>query len=448
MGLKIHNRLSYARIIALGYFLVILTGTLLLLLPAATVEGESTTPIEALFTATSTTCVTGLIVVDTGSHWTLFGQIVIILMIQVGGLGFMTMGVLFAMFLRKRISLSTRSILQESLNTNQVGGIVKLAKSAIIGTAIIEGTGAVLLSMRFIPQFGFLKGIYYGVFHSISAFCNGGFDVLGSVYGEYASVTAYSNDILVNVVIMLLITIGGIGFTVWLDVKQYKFHFNKYSLHSKVVISASLFLIIFGTILFMIFERNNLMKGMGAQERILSSAFSSVTARTAGFNTIDTGSLTQSSMLLTMVLMVIGGSPGSTAGGVKTITIVVLLVYVIASLRGEKSYNVFGRRFSEEAVKKASIVVTISMTLILTAAIAICALQPLPMDDILFEVCSAIGTVGMSTGVTRELNSISRLIIITLMYCGRIGSMSFALSFMEKRKVAPILLPEEKVMIG
>ncbi len=448
MGLKIHNRLSYARIIALGYFLVILTGTLLLLLPAATVEGESTTPIEALFTATSTTCVTGLIVVDTGSHWTLFGQIVIILMIQVGGLGFMTMGVLFAMFLRKRISLSTRSILQESLNTNQVGGIVKLAKSAIIGTAIIEGTGAVLLSMRFIPQFGFLKGIYYGVFHSISAFCNGGFDVLGNVYGEYASVTAYSNDILVNVVIMLLITIGGIGFTVWLDVKQYKFHFNKYSLHSKVVISASLFLIIFGTILFMIFERNNLMKGMGAQERILSSAFSSVTARTAGFNTIDTGSLTQSSMLLTMVLMVIGGSPGSTAGGVKTITIVVLLVYVIASLRGEKSYNVFGRRFSEEAVKKASIVVTISMTLILTAAIAICALQPLPMDDILFEVCSAIGTVGMSTGVTRELNSISRLIIITLMYCGRIGSMSFALSFMERRKVAPILLPEEKVMIG
>ena len=448
MSLKIHKRLSYARIIALGYFLVILTGTLLLLLPVATVEGKSTTPIEALFTATSSTCVTGLIVVDTGSHWTLFGQIVIILMIQVGGLGFMTMGVLFSMFLRKRISLSTRSILQESLNTNQVGGIVKLAKSAIIGTAIIEGTGAVLLSMRFIPQFGLLKGIYYGVFHSISAFCNGGFDVLGSVYGEYASVTAYSNDILVNVVIMLLITIGGIGFTVWLDVKQYKFHFNKYTLHSKIVISASLFLIIFGTILFMIFERNNLMKGMGAQERILSSAFSSVTARTAGFNTIDTGSLTQSSMLLTMVLMVIGGSPGSTAGGVKTITIVVLLVYVIANLRGEKSYNVFGRRFSEEAVKKASIVVTISMTLILTATIAICALQPLNMDDILFEVCSAIGTVGMSTGVTRELNSISRLIIITLMYCGRIGSMSFALSFMERRKVAPILLPEEKVMIG
>lgn len=448
MSRKIHNRLSYARIIALGYFLVILTGTLLLLLPAATVEGKTTTPIEALFTATSATCVTGLIVVDTGTHWTLFGQIVVISMIQVGGLGFMTMGVLLAMFLRRRISLSTRSILQESLNTNQVGGIVKLAKSAIIGTAIIEGTGAVLLSMRFIPQFGIIKGIYYGIFHSISAFCNGGFDVLGSVYGEYASVTAYSNDILVNVVIMLLIIIGGIGFTVWMDVKNYKFHFKKYTLHSKVVISASLFLIIFGSILFMIFERNNLMKGMGVQERILSSAFSAVTARTAGFNTIDTGSLTQSSMLLTSVLMVIGGSPGSTAGGVKTITVVVLLVYVIASLRGEKSYNVFGRRFSEEAVKKASIVVTVSITLILTATIAICALQPLNMDDILFEVCSAIGTVGMSTGVTRELNTISRLIIITLMYCGRIGSMSFAISFMEKKKVAPVLLPEEKVMIG
>lgn len=445
----IRHKLTQTQIIALGYFLVITAGTLLLMLPVSSASGQLTDPLTALFTATSATCVTGLVVVDTSVYWSIFGQLVILLMIQVGGLGFMTIGVLFAMFLNKKISLKTRGILQESMNTAQVGGVVRLVRKALIGTAAIELTGAALLSFRFVPQFGWGRGIYYGLFHSISAFCNAGFDLMGKTYGQYSSLTGYSDDILVNVTIMLLIVVGGIGFFVWDDVSRNRLQFRKYKLHTKIVLFATAFLLVTGAVFIYLFERNNLMAGMSVKEAMLTSAFSSVTARTAGFNTIDTAGLTTSSKMLTVLLMFVGGSPGSTAGGIKTTTMVVLSTYVWSNLRGAKGCNIFERRLEEDAVKKASNVAFISLLMAVTASIMIPYVQPMMhLEDVMFEVFSAIGTVGMSTGVTRSLNSVSRIAIILLMYCGRIGSMSFALSFTERKKVAPIQLPVEKVMIG
>lgn len=446
---KIQYKLTYVRIIALGYLLVIIAGTGFLMLPVATRPGNETDFLTALFTATSATCVTGLVVVDTYTHWSGFGHTIILLMIQVGGLGFMTMGVLFAMFLKKRITLRTRGLLQESMNGMQMGGIIRLVRMVLRGTFIIELTGAVLLAIRFIPVFGWGKGILYGIFHSISAFCNAGFDLMGEYSGQYSSFVEFHGDILVNVVIMALIVIGGIGFFVWKDIRENKHHMKKYRLHTKMALFMTAILLVGGTVLFYLFENNNLLAGMNAKDKILAAAFSSVTARTAGFNTIDTGGLTHASKLLTMVLMFLGGSPGSTAGGIKTVTTLVLIAYVWSNLRASKGVNVFNRRLDDDVIRKASNVVVISLLMAVSASILICYLQPdLVVEDILFEVYSAIGTVGMSTGVTRDLNLVSRIIIILLMYCGRIGSMSFALSFTERKKVAPVQLPTEKIMIG
>lgn len=446
---NIQYKLTYVRIIALGYLLVIIAGTGLLMLPVATRPGNETDFLTALFTATSATCVTGLVVVDTYTHWSGFGHTIILLMIQVGGLGFMTMGVLFAMFLKKRITLRTRGLLQESMNGMQMGGIIRLVRMVLRGTFIIELTGAVLLAIRFIPVFGWGKGILYGIFHSISAFCNAGFDLMGEYSGQYSSFVEFHGDILVNVVIMALIVIGGIGFFVWKDIRENKHHMKKYRLHTKMALFMTAILLVGGTVLFYLFENNNLLAGMNVKDKILAAAFSSVTARTAGFNTIDTGGLTHASKLLTMVLMFLGGSPGSTAGGIKTVTTLVLIAYVWSNLRASKGVNVFNRRLDDDVIRKASNVVVISLLMAVSASILICYLQPdLVVEDILFEVYSAIGTVGMSTGVTRDLNLASRIIIILLMYCGRIGSMSFALSFTERKKVAPVQLPTEKIMIG
>ncbi len=442
------HHMSHAQIIAMGYLLVILAGTLVLLLPFATKEGQHTSFSEALFTATSATCVTGLVVVDTASHWTTAGKLIILVMIQVGGLGFMTMGVMFAMLLKRTISLRVRGMLQESMNSIQLGGVVKMARRVVLGTILVEGIGALALMLVFIPQFGWGKGIFFGIFHSVSAFCNAGFDLMGMDYGEYSSFCAYSNHLWVNVVLMSLITIGAIGFFVWNDVLEKKFHFQQYKLHTKLALVSTGIIFFAGSVLFYFFERDGLMEHMGIKETVLTSMFSAVTPRTAGFNTIDTASLSNSSFLLTIVLMFIGGSPGSTAGGVKTVTITVLAVYVWSNLRNETGCNIFGRRLPDEVIKKASNVLMLNLALAVIAVITISYLQPISLRDTLFEVFSAIGTAGMSTGVTRDLLLPSRLVIILLMYCGRIGSMSFALSFTERKKVAPVKLPEENVLIG
>lgn len=446
---KVQDRLTYVRIIALGYLLVIVAGTLLLLLPSATRAGEKTDFLTALFTATTATCVTGLVVVDTGTHWTALGHMIILIMIQVGGLGFMTMGMLLAMFLKRKVTLRTRGLLQESMNGLHMGGIVRLVRMVLRGTALIEFMGALLLSIRFIPVFGIGKGIWYGVFHSVSAFCNAGIDLMGGYSGQYSSFVDFYDDMLINVVLMALIIIGGIGFFVWDDIRKNKYHVRKYTLHTKMTLYMTAILLVGGTVVYFIFEQDHLLADMSLKDQLLSSAFSSVTARTAGFNTIDTGALTSASKLFTMVLMFIGGSPGSTAGGVKTVTIMVLLAYVWSNLRASKGVNIFHRRMDDDAIRKASNVVVISALMAVVAAVLICYMQPhLPVEDVLFEIFSAIGTVGMSTGLTRDLGTGSRIVIILLMYCGRIGSMSFALSFTERKKVAPVQLPVEKIMIG
>lgn len=441
------KNISHTKIIAIGFFLVILTGSLLLMLPIATRSGEDTTFLGALFTSTSATCVTGLIVYDTFTHWTVFGQVVIITLIQIGGLGFLTIGVMFALFLGKRITLSARELLQDSMNVLNIGGIVKFTKKIIRYTIIFESVGAILLSIRFIPEFGLLKGVYFSIFHSVSAFCNAGFDLMGGK-AKYSSLCSYSNDIIVNFTIMSLIIIGGIGFIVWDDISKNRLHFRKYMLHTKLVLCTTAILVFGGALMFYIFENNNLMKGMGPQETILTSLFSSVTPRTAGFNSIDTAGLTTASKIMSMILMFIGGSPGSTAGGIKTITIAILFIKAWSLLRNSHGSNVFGRRISEADMNKADSVLLINLVLAVTAGMAICAMQPLLMEDVYLEVFSAIGTVGMSTGITRELTTVPRIILILLMYAGRIGSMSFAMSFTERKRVAPVNLPEEKVMIG
>ena len=324
---------------------------------------------------------------------------------------------------------------------------VRLVKKITIGTFLIEGVGAVLLSIRFIPQMGWIRGIGNGIFHSISAFCNAGFDLMGKTE-EYSSLVSYSGDVLVNITIMALIVTGGIGFLVWDDLQKKKLRFKEYLLHTKIVLVVTASLLFGGALLIYLFERNHLMADMGAGEKVLTSLFASVTARTAGFNTIDVGGMSASSKLVTIVLMFIGGSPGSTAGGIKTTTFAVMLIFVWANLRNSHGSNIFGRRLEEEEIRKASIVVTINLLLAVAAAVILCGMQSFPMEDVLLEVFSAIGTVGMSSGITRQLNTVARVIIIFLMYCGRIGSMTFALSFTERKKVAPVQLPAEKIIIG
>lgn len=441
------RRFSHAQIMALGFFGVIAVGTLLLMLPLANRDGQPAPLLEAMFTATSATCVTGLVVVDTFQNWSFFGQAVILLMIQIGGLGFITVGVLFSMFLKRRIGLEGRNLIQESISSMQLSGVVKLVKKIVKGTVILEGAGAVLLAIRFIPQMGFFNGIYFAVFHSVSAFCNAGFDLMGRTEA-YMSLTGYYNDFLVNFTIMALIILGGIGFIVWDDLWQNKYHFKKYRLHTKIVLITTGVLIVGGAILYGIFERNHLMAGMNGYERSMTSLFASVTARTAGYNTVDLGAMSQASKMLTVVLMFIGGSPGSTAGGIKTTTIVVIIVYIWSNLRNASGCNILGRRIGDEDIKKASMVLGLNLGLSVIALLLICGVQQFEMDDLMLEVFSAIGTVGLSTGLTRQLNVFSQVVIMLLMYCGRIGSMTFALTFAYKKKQAPLQYPAEHINVG
>ena len=441
------RRLSHIQFIALGFFIIVAVGTLLLTLPFSTRDGEGASFISALFTAVSSSCVTGLILHDTATYWSLFGQIVIISLIQLGGLGFMTVTLFAVQLFKKQTGLRERALLAESINTESLGGMRRLVRIIITGTTIIELSGAALLSIRFIPLFGTLKGIYYSLFHSISAFCNAGFDLFGGYSGEYSSLTAFSDDTLVNITIMLLIIFGGIGFLVWEDIVTHRFKFKSYRLHTKIVLITTAILIFGGALLLWIFEINGLAKGMTAKEQILTSLFASVTARTAGFNTIDVAAMSDSSKLFTSILMFIGGSSGSTAGGVKTTAIAVILIYLFAFVRG-KEPNAFGRKLQDTALKKAVTVISINLFLSLLGTILISSTNSIPLPDSMLEAFSAMGTVGMSTGITRDLNTLSVLFTAFLMFCGRVGSISFALALLEKRSVPPISYPTENITIG
>lgn len=439
--------LSRTQTIALSFLLVILAGTCLLMLPWSTRTGETTSILEAAFTAVSATCVTGLIVVDTYQHWTLFGQLVILGMIQIGGLGFMTFSVWFSIMMRRKIGLKERELLQESVNTPQIGGIVKLVRKILIGTLIFESMGAVLLSIRFIQDFGMGKGIYYGIFHSISAFCNAGFDLMGT-REAYSSLTFYASDPLINLTIMALIVIGGIGFLVWDDISEKKWKFRKYRLHSKLVLTASAILIFGGACFFFLMEKDGVLAGESSSEALLGALFQSVTARTAGFNTLDMAGLRECTKLLMIMLMFIGGSPGSTAGGVKTTTIAVLLIYLRSLARKDKGAVVFGRRLEEDAVKRAGSILALSLFLDMTAALILSASIRSSLADVLFEVCSALGTVGITTGLTPGLPVLCKVLLMLLMYCGRMGSLTFALVFTENRQNSPVKKPVERIPIG
>lgn len=441
------SRFSKVQIIALSFLGIIVAGTLLLLLPFATREGESTTLLDAAFTAVSATCVTGLIVHDTFRHWTLFGQLVILVMIQLGGLGLMAFSVTFSLLLRRRIGLKERGILQESVNTLQIGGIVKLVRQMLLGTLLFEGLGALLLSIRFIGDFGVGKGLYYGIFHSISAFCNGGFDLMG-VREAGSSMTYYAGDPLVNLTLIALIMIGGTGFLVWDDLLKNKWHFRRYRLHTKLVLSMSAILLFGGALLFYLLERGGILAGEPVGKQILLSLFQSATTRTAGFNTAKTEALGDSSKLWMAMLMFVGGNPGSTAGGIKTTTLAVLLIYLRSTLRRTKGAEMFGRRLEEEAVKRAAAILTLSLMLDLFGTLALTALEQLPLADVLFEVVSALGTVGISVGITGGLSAVSKMILMFLMYCGRMGSLTFALIFTENRQTSPAQKPTERISVG
>ncbi len=443
----VRSHLTQTQFIASGFLGIILTGTLLLMLPVSSRTGEVSSFLNCLFTATSASCVTGLVVYDTWSHWSLFGQLVILSLIQIGGLGFVTIGVFLSIVLRRRIGLKERGLMQESVNTLQIGGVVRLAKKIVIGTVFFEGLGAGLLAIRFVPQYGPGRGIYYSIFHAVSAFCNAGFDLMGW-QGPYSSLVGYYNDWLVNLVIMSLIVIGGIGFIVWEDLSRHRLHFRRYMLHTKIVLLTTVALIFGSAWLFYRFESENLLVGMDTSGKILTSLFSSVTARTAGFNTVDTGALTDASKMLTVLLMFVGGSPGSTAGGVKTTTMIVIYLHLWSTIQRTHGVNAFGRRLEDEVLKQSSAIFMINLTLAMTVSMFIMATQKYPVMDVLFETFSAIGTAGMTTGITRGLNAASRLAVVFLMYCGRVGSLSFALSFTQRKKVARVQQPVGRISIG
>ena len=335
-------KLKPVQVLAIGFFTIIMLGTIVLCLPISSKSGQWTSFFNSMFTSTSATCVTGLVVQDTGTYWSTFGQVIILLLIQIGGIGFMTIATLFSIAFGKKISLKQKGVLQESVNIDHPGGIIGLTKRIINGTLLVELIGAVILAIRFSFDFGVVKGIYYGIFHSISAFCNAGFDLFGADFGKYSSLTHYKSDITVNLTITALIIIGGIGFIVWNDLIKYKFNFKKYSLHSKIVLCVTAFLIVSGTIAFFVIETlpNRQLEGETILSKLLQSFFQSVTTRTAGFNTCDIGKLDTGSKLISTVLMFIGGSPGSTAGGIKTTTFFVIILSFIATLKGTPDLNI------------------------------------------------------------------------------------------------------------
>ena len=441
------RKINEGQVLAIGFLLVILLGAALLRLPFASRNHVSIPWIDAIFTASSATCVTGLIVYDTYTQFTLFGQIVILSLIQIGGLGFMTVATMFSMFMGRKIGLMERGIMKESIGTTQVGGIVRILRHVLIGTAVLEGIGTILLAARFIPDMGFATGVYYGVFHSISAFCNAGFDIMGK-FGPYSSLVPYQGDVVVNVVIMALIAIGGLGFVVWEDLYVKRFRFSRLNLHSKAVLVFTAVLIFGGAALFFYLERNNTLQGLPLGTRILASFFQSVTPRTAGFNTVSMANLTGGGKLLLTLLMAIGGSPGSTAGGMKTTTVLVMVMAAFSFIRSQEDVNYMGRRLESGITRKAFTIVTVYILVALLSVMVIVAMQPFVMEDVVFEVVSALSTVGLTVGITPSLNPAARLIISLLVYLGRVGAISVLMAFTHQRIGLNTKKPADRVIVG
>ena len=436
------RKLSSSQIILFGFAGVILVGTLLLMLPFATNSGQSASFWDALFTSTSAVCVTGLIVQDTATYWSGFGQAVILLLIQIGGMGVVTVAAAITMASGKKISLMQRSTMQDAISAHQVGGIVRFTGFILKGIFLFELLGSLVLMTVFVPEYG-LKGIWLAVFHSISAFCNAGFDLMGTK-SPYSSLTSYANHPVVNITIMLLIIIGGIGFLTWQDIRQNGIHIRRYRMQSKVILATTGILLIVPAIYFFFFEFS--AEPMG--RRILLSAFQSVTPRTAGFNTADLTALSETGQTLTIGLMLIGGSPGSTAGGMKTTTAAVLAACAVAVFRRRENGRFFGRRVADDTAKNALAVFLMYISLFLLGGMVISRVENLPILACLFETASAIGTVGLTLGITPGLHLISKLILISLMFLGRIGGLTLIFATLSANKNTLSKLPLEKITVG
>ena len=437
------KRLSSFKLIALGFAGVIVLGALILMLPFSSNTGSVTPFHEALFTSTSAVCVTGLVVQDTGSYWSAFGQAVILLLIQIGGLGVVTVAATFAMLSGRKISLMQRSTMQDAISAPKVGGIVRLTRFIVRGTFLIELIGMFAMLPVFCRDHGF-KGIWMAAFHSVSAFCNAGFDILGTTENKYPSLTGYVGEPTINIVIMILIIVGGIGFLTWDDICTNRWHFKKYRMQSKVILVTSVILIIVPAIFFFLFDFTGLPPG----EKILASLFQSVTPRTAGFNTADLTAMTESSKAIMILLMLVGGSPGSTAGGIKTTTLAVLILNAFSVCRKKNDTEVYGRRLECSAVKSAVTIAVIYFLLFFIGGIIISTAEGMPLSACLYETASAVGTVGLTLGVTPQLSVFSQFILIVLMYLGRVGGLTLIYAAISNKNQSGAKLPLEKITVG
>lgn len=438
-----------SKFIILVFIGIILLGALLLMLPVSSRSGEWTPFITAVFTSTSATCVTGLIVEDTYTYWSGFGQAVILALIQCGGLGFMSLATMFSFLLRRKIGLRERLVITQSLNINDISGVVRLMRHILYGTFLAEGIGALILSIRFSGMFGWRDGIIKGVFHSVSAFCNAGFDLMGQTRA-FAGLTDFVGDPIINITIMALIIVGGLGFFVWEDIYRCR-NFKNLAVHTKLVIIITAFLIVSGTLLFLLFEYKNpaTIAEMPWWQKLLAAMFQSVTTRTAGFNTINQGAITVPSKMLSMMLMFIGGSPGSTAGGIKTVTFGILVLTAISVMSRKNDVNAFGRRIPTRAILNAIAVALTALFLLMVGVFVMVFFQNVPLVDVMYDAVSALATVGLSAGVTPQLHPVSLVVEMCLMFFGRIGILSMSIGLaMRGRSPAKMRYPEGKVLIG
>ncbi|MDD3570883.1 MAG: potassium transporter TrkG [Lachnospiraceae bacterium] len=441
------QQLNPTKMIAVGYCIIIFTGALLLCLPIANRGGDFTPFIDALFTATSATCVTGLVVHDTYTYWSTFGQLVLLILMQMGGIGFMTIAISAVALTKRKIGLKDRFVMQESVAAPQVGGIVRLTRFIIVGTAFFEGLGAILLSFTLIPMLGLAKGIYFSIFHSVSAFCNAGMDLMGAFKPGSSLITLSDNYMFISV-IMFLIVVGGLGFFVWSDLVENRLKYKHYTLHTKLVISLTFTLIVVGTVAILLFESTGeAFVDKTASQKFMLSLFQSITPRTAGFNTIDINILTDSSRLLIICLMLIGGSPGATAGGIKTTTFAILLLSIVTVIKRKKSVECFNRRIDDETLRQVCSILMMYLILIVVATMVIGAIDHIPMKYAAFETTSAVGTVGLSLGITAQLSWASRLIITALMYFGRVGGITVLLALTNNLPQVS-QLPKGKIAVG
>ncbi len=439
---KLYSKISPFQKILIGFALVILAGALILMAPISSRSGEVTPFFDALFTSTSAVCVTGLVVRDTATYWSWFGQAVLLVLIQIGGMGVITVAAMLAIISGKRIGLMQRNTIQESVSAPTVGGIVRLTSFFLKGILIIELAGAVLMMPIFIRDFG-PRGIWMSLFHSVSAFCNAGFDLMG-VRGEFSSMTSYTGQPIINIVIMLLIVIGGIGFLTWDDIYQNKYHFKRYRMQTKVILIVSSTLILLPALFFFFLDFADLPLG----QRILASLFQSITTRTAGFNSIDLNQMSNAGLLLMIPLMLIGGSPGSTAGGLKTTTLAVLVASVISVVRKRDNARLLNRRISDETVKHASAIFMIYLALFFFGGLSISVVEQVELLPCLFETASAVGTVGLSLSLTPTLGTASRIILILLMFFGRVGCLTLIYATFGKKVKTGSMLPLDRISIG